>query len=58
MFLIIDNTVVKIQRNNIKNNMIKLIEFIEETKTYKNINSYKYINLTIPNQIIVKDKTI
>ena len=38
--------------------MLKLIEFIKEINNYNSIKSYKYINLSIPNQIIVKEKTI
>ena len=59
MFMIIsNNTIIKFQRDDIENNMLKLIEFISEISDYASISSYKYINLTIPNQIIVKDKKI
>ena len=59
LFLIIkNNTIIKLRRDNIENNMLKLIEFIKEINNYNSIKSYKYINLSIPNQIIVKEKTI
>ena len=59
MFLIIkNNTIIKLRRDNIENNMLKLIEFVKEINNYNSIKSYKYINLSIPNQIIVKEKTI
>jgi len=58
MFLIINNTTVKIKKDNMNNNISKLMEFVNKTNDHKSIKSYKYINLAIPNQIIVKDKII
>ena len=58
MLLIVNDTTVKINRYKMINNISKLIQFVNETNNHKQINTYKYINLAIPNQIIVKDKTI
>jgi len=58
MLLIVNDTTVKINRYKMINNISKLIQFVNETNNHKQINTYKYINLAIPNQIIVKDKII
>lgn len=58
ILLIINNTTVKINRDNVKDNVLKLLTFNKEIKDHNSIDSYKYIDLTIPNQIIVKDKII
>ena len=56
--IINDKTEVKLNKNNIENDTYKLIQFINEIKDKKNINAYKYVNVSIPNQIIVKERKI
>ncbi len=53
-----NNTYIKLNKNNIKNDTYKLIQFINDIKDKKNINTYKYVNVSIPNQIIVKERKI
>lgn len=53
-----NNTYIKLNKNNIKNDTYKLIQFINNIKDKKNINAYKYVNVSIPNQIIVKERKI
>ena len=53
-----NNTYIKLNKNNIKNDTYKLIQFINNIKDKKNINTYKYVNVSIPNQIIVKERKI
>jgi len=57
-FIIQDNTMIKLSNTNLENNIYKLIEFVKMIGDRKRISSYKYINLSIPNQIIVKEKNI
>ena len=49
---------IKLSIDNIENNTIKLIEFDKQLNSEHDIRSYENIDLTIPNQIIVKEKTI
>jgi len=56
--IIDDKTKVKLSKSNIENNTYKLIQFINDIKDKNNINTYKYINVSIPNQIIVKERKI
>tara|TARA_Y100000996_G_C22435211_1_gene607411 strand:- start:69 stop:788 length:720 start_codon:yes stop_codon:yes gene_type:complete len=58
IFLIINKTTVKIDRGSVKDNVLKLLTFDKRIEAHNSIDSYKYIDLTIPNQIIVKDKII
>ena len=37
------------------NNTIKLLSFLNTIKNNKKITDYKYVDLTIPKQIIVKE---
>ena len=53
-----NNTYIKLNKNNIENDTYKLIQFINNIKDKKNINAYKYVNVSIPNQIIVKERKI
>ena len=57
-FIIQSNTIIEFNINNLENNICKLIEFLQIIDGKKSINSYKYVNLSIPNQIIVKEKHI
>ena len=50
-------TTIKLNVNNINHNTKALINFLNQNKV-KSIDSYEYVNLLIPNQIIVKEKSI
>ena len=50
-------TTIKLNENNINQNTTTLINFLNQNKV-KKIESYEYVNLLIPNQIIVKEKSI
>ena len=50
-------TTIKLNVNNINHNTKALINFLNQNKV-KTIDSYEYVNLLIPNQIIVKEKSI
>jgi len=50
-------TTIKLNENNINQNTTTLINFLNQNKA-KKIESYEYVNLLIPNQIIVKEKSI
>ena len=55
LFSLNKGTKIKINRTNEYNNTIKLLSFLETIKNNKNITDYKYVDLTIPKQIIVKE---
>ena len=55
-YFIINNTKIKLNKNNIDKDVFKLIQFINDTKDSNDINKYKYVNVTVPNQIIVKER--
>jgi cell division septal protein FtsQ len=57
-YFIKNKATIKLSIDNIENNTIKLIEFDKQLNSEYDIRSYKNIDLTIPNQIIVKEKTI
>ena len=48
-------TKIKIDNSNDLNNTLKLLSFLETIKNNKEITDYKYVDLTIPQQIIVKE---
>jgi len=50
-------TTIKLNVNNINHDTKALINFLNQNKVTK-IDSYEYVNLLIPNQIIVKEKSI
>ena len=50
-------TTIKLDVNQINQNTKALISFLNQNKL-KRIESYEYVNLLIPNQIIVKEKSI
>ena len=58
-YIIVDNnTRIKLNKNNIERDIYKFIQFVDDIKKENNINIYKYVNVSIPNQIIVKEKKI
>ena len=50
-------TTIKLNLDNINLHTQKLINFINQNQK-KPIEKYEYVNLLIPNQIIVKEKSI
>jgi len=50
-----NGTKVYIKKNKEVNNTIKLLSFLNTIKNNKEITDYKYVDLTIPKQIIVKE---
>ena len=50
-------TTIKLNLDNIDFHTQKLINFINQNQK-KPIEKYEYVNLLIPNQIIVKEKSI
>ena len=57
--LILENkTKIKLSKENIVKELEVLFSFINTIKNIKEISSYKYIDLTIKNQIIAKEKNI
>jgi len=48
-------TKIKLNNSNKMNNTLKLLSFLETIKNNKKITDYKYVDLTIPQQIIVKE---
>ena len=58
LYLIKNNSTIKLSINNIIKNTIKLIEFDKQLNSDNSILMYKHIDLTVPNQIIVKEKII
>jgi len=48
-------TKIKIDNSNEFNNALKLLSFLDTIKNNKEITDYKYVDLTIPQQIIVKE---
>ena len=56
ILLEIDNgTKIKINQSSDYNDIYKLLSFLKTIKNNKNITDYKYVDLTIPKQIIVKE---
>ena len=55
-YIIVNNTKIKLNKNNIKNDTFKFVQFINDTQDSNDINKYKYVNVTVPNQIIVKER--
>ena len=55
-YIIVNNTKIKLNKNNIENDIFKFVQFINDTQDSKDINRYKYVNVTVPNQIIVKER--
>ena len=55
-----DNTKIIFAKNNYLNNLKKFIEFHNQIIIEKGINleTFKYIDVSIPNQIIVKNKIV
>ena len=52
----LDNgTTLKMKKNDEINNTKKLLSFLDTIKGYKSISDYKYVDLSIPEQIIVKE---
>ena len=50
-----NGTKVYIKKNKEMNNTIKLLSFLNTIENNKRIKDYKYVDLTIPKQIIVKE---
>ena len=50
-----NGTKIYIKKNKEINNKIKLLSFLKTIKNNKEITDYKYVDLTIPKQIIVKE---
>jgi len=50
------NTIIQINNKNKLQNISKLLSFINSITGSKKISDYKYVDLTIPKQIIVKEK--
>ncbi len=56
IFLEIDKgTKIKINKSSSCNDIYKLLSFLKTIKNNKDITDYKYVDLTIPKQIIVKE---
>ena len=53
-----NKTTIKLSDKDITRNLNTLFSFINTTQSTKNISSYKYIDLTIKDQVIVKDKKV
>jgi cell division septal protein FtsQ len=53
-----NKTTIKLRDRDIDKNLNILFSFINTIQSKKNISSYKYIDLTIRDQVIVKDKKI
>ena len=51
-----NHTKVKINKNNYTKDLIKFYSFINQIVNTENINIYEYIDLSISNQIIVKER--
>ena len=51
-----NHTKVKINKNNYAKDLIKFYSFINQIVNTENINIYEYIDLSISNQIIVKER--
>ena len=58
LYMIKNNSTIKLSIENIRKNTIKLIEFDKQLNHENSIVLYKHIDLSVPNQIIVKEKTI
>tara|TARA_Y100000590_G_C15703081_1_gene1007517 strand:+ start:1666 stop:2382 length:717 start_codon:yes stop_codon:yes gene_type:complete len=59
VYMIINNqTKIQLSKNYLINNTYKLIEFIADKQIEDKIHSYKYVNVSIPKQIIVKERKI
>ncbi len=58
LYLIKNNSIIKLSIENITKNTIKLVEFDKQLNHENSILLYKHIDLTVPNQIIVKEKII
>ena len=52
-----NRTIIKLDINHINYSTTKLINFLQQN-TNKPIDIYEYVNLIIPNQIVVKEKSI
>ena len=52
-----NRTIIKLDINHINYSTTKLINFLQQN-TNKPIDTYEYVNLIIPNQIVVKEKSI
>ena len=50
-----NGTKIYIKKDKEVNNTIKLLSFLRTIKNNKEITDYKYVDLTIPKQIIVKE---
>ena len=50
-----NGTKIYLKKNKEMNNTIKLLSFLNTIKNNKKITDYKYVDLTIPKQIIVKE---
>ena len=55
-YIIVNNTKIKLNKNNIEEDTFKFVQFINDTQDSNDINRYKYVNVTVPNQIIVKER--
>ena len=53
-----NHTKVKINKNNYKKDLMKFYSFINQIINTENISIYEYIDLSISNQIIVKERKI
>ena len=51
-----NHTKVKINKNNYTKDLIKFYSFINQIVNTENISIYEYIDLSISNQIIVKER--
>ena len=58
LYIIKNNSIIKLSVKNIRKNTIKLIEFDKQLNHDNSILLYEHIDLTVPNQIIVKEKII
>ena len=54
-FEIDKGTIIKVDQSPDYNNIYKLLSFLNTIKNNKDITDYKYVDLTIPKQIIVKE---
>ena len=53
-----NHTKVKINKDNYKKDLMKFYSFINQIINTENISIYEYIDLSISNQIIVKERKI
>lgn len=53
-----NNTEVKFKISNYKNGLIKLFSFVKQISPAEKLEKYEYIDLSINNQVIVKEKKI